>query len=1139
MPSESSSDVKFEIGHVLFIDIVGYSKLLINEQSEQIQKLKEIVRGTEQFRLAEAEGKLLRLPTGDGGALVFRTSPEAPVLCALEISKALRSYPELQVRMGIHSGPVNEVVDLNEQANIAGAGINIAQRVMDCGDAGHILVSKRVGDDLEQYQHWRSLLHELGECEVKHGVRISLLNLYSDEAGNPELPEKFRQVKKKGQTATAASDASVRHDEGLWLAVLPFKSSSDAEMQSFANGLGEDITTGLSRFGYLSVVASDSTARLKGEAGDERALGAKLGARYVLEGSIREGGPSIRVSAKLVDTHTGAQLWAETYNRDLQTSSIFAAQDDVAARIVATVADSYGVLVHSMRDAIRQKDDANLTPAEWQFQFFTYREQITPASHKALKSRLERLAQSDNRPSDLWACLAQIYVDEYAFGFPGNDETSLDRALAAARRGVELDRANQFAMVALAQTHFFRQDLAAFGPATERAMALNPLNTHALGILGLQIVHTGEFERGTAIVRRAMELNANHAGWMHFAPLWDHFHKGEYEQALECANRVDVPGLFWPFLVMASACGHLGRHAEAKAAVRDLLALDPEFAAHARSNVGTWHFASGLMDSILEGLRKAGLSIADNDSSDSPRRIAPVTSRAKSAETRVSGRSFPPSRLAWLGAVVLAAAGIVWWFAPQSGKQAVSSPSVSTSHAVDQKSIAVLPFVNLSADKNDEYLSDGMTEELLNVLTKVKGLRVPGRSASFAFKGKTEDNIFRKVGEQLHVNAVLEGSVRKAGDKLRITAQLINVADGFHLWSETYDGDMKDILAMQSDVAQRVVRALQVQLGVEEARALTKKPTENAEAYRLYLLGRYHFAKFTRIGWTNAIHYFEQALQVDPNYALAYCGLADTYGWAGGQTLPGREAWAKEKDLAQKALALDPNLAEAHLSLGVALFSALDLDASEKEVDRAVELNPNLALAYDQYGWTYMAGGRFDEAIAKEKKALELDSLNILFNTDLGFFLSWARRYDEAIVQLRKTLELDANNPLARQTLGWCMVWKGNLAGALAEFQNAATLDDLPWYKGSLGYAYAASGDRAKAEQILRDLDEMAKKQYVSPASRASVHLGLGEKAKALDWIEKAGEDRDPLLWWNADQLYDSVRNEPRFQAMMQKVGRR
>src|SRR5438105_15795933 len=177
MPFESSSHVKFDIGHVWFIDIVGYSKLLINEQGEQIQKLKEIVRGTEQFRLAEAEGKLLRLPTGDGGALVFRSSPEAPVLCALEISKELKNHPELHIRMGIHSGPVNEVVDLNEQANIAGAGINIAQRVMDCGDGGHILISKHVAEDLEQYPRWRPLLHDLGDCEIKHGQRISVVNL--------------------------------------------------------------------------------------------------------------------------------------------------------------------------------------------------------------------------------------------------------------------------------------------------------------------------------------------------------------------------------------------------------------------------------------------------------------------------------------------------------------------------------------------------------------------------------------------------------------------------------------------------------------------------------------------------------------------------------------------------------------------------------------------------------------------------------------------------------------------------------------------------------------------------------------------------------------------------------------------------
>src|SRR5262249_17579442 len=214
-------EIEFQIGHVLFIDIVGYSKLLISEQSEQLESLKGIVRGTEQFRLAEAEGKLLRLPTGDGGALVFRTTPEAPVKCALEISKELKNHPELRVRMGIHSGPVNEIKDLNAQANIAGAGINIAQHVMDCGDAGHILLSRHVAEDLEQYPRWRSLLHDLGECEVKHGVRMSVVNLYTDEVGNSEAPEKVQKTKEM-QAAQAIPEKSI--------AVLPFENlSSDKE----------------------------------------------------------------------------------------------------------------------------------------------------------------------------------------------------------------------------------------------------------------------------------------------------------------------------------------------------------------------------------------------------------------------------------------------------------------------------------------------------------------------------------------------------------------------------------------------------------------------------------------------------------------------------------------------------------------------------------------------------------------------------------------------------------------------------------------------------------------------------------------------------------------------------------------------
>src|ERR1700726_3259334 len=293
MASEVKKEIAFEIGHVLFIDIVGYSKLLINEQSEQIQKLKEIVRGTEQVRLAEAEGKLLRLPTGDGGALVFRDNPEAPVACAMEISKALKNHPDLRVRMGIHSGPVNEVTDLNEQANIAGAGINMAQRVMDCGDAGHILLSKRVADDLEQYGRWRPLLHDLGIREVKHGATLGIVNLYSDEIGNPETPKKFKgeEAGEKKPTAPILRKS---------IAVLPFENlSEDKANVYFADGIQEEILTRLSRIGDLKVISRTSTQRFKNTAEQIPDIAKQLGGATILEGSVRKAGDQVRVPVQL------------------------------------------------------------------------------------------------------------------------------------------------------------------------------------------------------------------------------------------------------------------------------------------------------------------------------------------------------------------------------------------------------------------------------------------------------------------------------------------------------------------------------------------------------------------------------------------------------------------------------------------------------------------------------------------------------------------------------------------------------------------------------------------------------------------------------------------------------------------------
>jgi serine/threonine protein kinase len=454
------------------------------------------------------------------------------------------------------------------------------------------------------------------------------------------------------------------------------------------------------------------------------------------------------------------------------------------------------------------------------------------------------------------------------------------------------------------------------------------------------------------------------------------------------------------------------------------------------------------------------------------------------------------------------------------------------------QSVAVLPFVNMSADKDNDYLSDGITEELLNSLTKVRGLRVPGRGSCFAFKGKSGEDVLKVIGEKLRVNAVLEGSVRKAGDRLRIAAQLVNVSDGFELWSDEYDRDLTNIFAIQSDIAERVASALKVQLGIGEAKALAKKPTQDTEAYRLYLLGRYHFAKVTQAGWSNSALYFNQAIQVDPKFALAYCGLADDYGFWGGFTMQGKQAWAKEKELAQHALELDPDLADAHLSLGIALASAFDWLGGEREMKRALELNPQLVLGLDQYAWLLALTGRLSDAVVEAKKAIELEPLSPLMKGDLALWYEFSRDYDDAITQARDALELDRGYAFAHTPLAFGMLWKGNIAGAISEFEEQQRIDNLPTTEAFVGYAYARSGNQAKAEAVLGNLEaEAARGRFVPAGAYANIYLGLGEKAKALDWLEKAYEEQDQICWYlKVDPIFDVVRNEPRFQALLRKL---
>jgi TolB-like protein/Flp pilus assembly protein TadD len=695
--SELNPDLRLEIAHVLFIDIVGSSKLLTNEQSELLRDLNQIVRSTEQVRSAEAAGKLTRLPTGDGMALAFFTTPDAPVRCASEISKALKNYPNLPLRMGVHSGPVDEVVDVNDRSNIAGAGITMAQRVMDCGDAGHILLSKRIADDLAQYGSWRPHLHDLGQCEVKHGAKIDIVNFYTDDIGNPAIPEKLR---KERETAVARSP----------------------------------------RFRSLRI-------------------------------------PALLAAALLL-------------------------------------------------------------------------------------------------------------------------------------------------------------------------------------VCGV----------------------------------WIFFH-----------------------------------------------------------------------------------------------------------------RNLPRSTI-----------------------------SIGT-----EKRIAVLPFKPLLPDNRDQILELGMADTLIAKLSNSRQIIVSSLNAVRKYGGLEQDS--SAAGRELQVSSVLEGNVQKVADRIRVTARLINVADGASLWAGTFDEKFTDVFAVQDAISQKVADALALRLSGEEKRRLTKRDTKNLEAYQLYLTGRYHHARLIPPEIRTAIGFYQQAIDLDPDYAPAYFGLAEANrSLAITSDVPSKDSLPQATAAARKALEIDDSLAEGHASLSFSLiWYEWDWVGGEREAKRAIALNPNSAYSHFALAHVLSDLGRHDEAIVEGARAVELDPVFFLFSALEGMFLHHARRDDEAIVRLEKTLQLDPTFWITHLTLGKVYIQQRKYPEAIAAFIKARDLSHGNSEAiASIGYAAALSGDKAKARAVLDELKGLSVQHYIPPFNVAMVYTGLGDQNEALSWLEKACEERDVRVTiLKVDPRWDSLRSNPRFIAILKRIG--
>ena len=461
-----------------------------------------------------------------------------------------------------------------------------------------------------------------------------------------------------------------------------------------------------------------------------------------------------------------------------------------------------------------------------------------------------------------------------------------------------------------------------------------------------------------------------------------------------------------------------------------------------------------------------------------------------------------------------------------------------TGSGSNDQSIAVLPFVDMSPAKDQEYFSDGMSEELLNLLAKIQGLKVISRTSSFSFKGKNLD--VRTIGDKLGVGNILEGSIRKSGNTIRITAQLIEVSKGTHLWSETYDREMKDVFALQDEISKMIVDILKIKLSGKQTDQLAGSFTKNPEAHEDYLKGRYHWNKRTDEDIKKAISYFEDAIRKDSNYAAAYSGLADTYLTLYDYELMSfDESTPKAKDAAQRALQINENLAEAHNSLAHINLHEWKWKSAEEGFQRAIALDPSYILAHHWYALCLTAIGKTNEAVTQMEKARELDPLSTRINADLGMAYLSAGKYDQAIAQEEKTLELNSKSSGARWIRGMAYQQKKMYEQAIIDYRSALELSPgNPNYLAALGHVYASSGNTTAAHNILDTLFVGNKKEPVSPFFFALVYAGLNDKEKALEWLQQAYVEKSgSVRYLKMEPRLQNLRNETRYVALMQKIG--
>jgi len=1006
----SSEEGRRKLAAILAADVAGYSRLMAADDRGTVAALKQ-AREVFRERIEARSGRLIDT-AGDSVLAEFPSVVEA-VECAVAVQERLAeinaSLPEdrrMLFRIGVNQGDVIEEAD----GTVYGGGVNVAARLEGLAEPGTIAVSARVYDDVEDRLDIGFV--DIGEHEVKNIAKpVRAYKVLPKGAQRPVSPTTHKQKLSPvhalaaalvvvvailgivvwqaqqddgggfGEVAVAPTGEAEEVDPVLALptgpsiAVLPFDNlSGDPEQEYFVDGLTEQIITELTYFEDLFVIARNSTFRYKGQSVDVREVGRDLGVKYVLEGSVRKAGNTIRGTAQLLDANTGGHLWADDYERALSADNIFALQDDISGQVVSVLGDAYGVISRARMSRATAQPTDSLDAFDCVLRARAYSNAFTPELHLAARNCLERAVEIAPDYVDAWTSLARIYLDQYWSGFnprPDDSRPLLDLALATAQKAVELGPDNSNAQYMLSRAHYFRHELPEFYTVADRAIGLNPNNAAVLAEVGLFTLYTGRWERGKALLDKALALNPYLPGVHYYGYSNYYYHRNEYEKALEAAVKLNLPGLYWTHIVFAEIYGQLGRNVEATQAVKELLRLYPGFNLDtAREEMRFWSFTGSHIEHRVEGLRKAGVP------------EAPA----------------PPSRPV----------------------------------------IAVLPFDNLSGDPEQEYFADGITEDIITRLAQYPDILVLGRNTTFQFKGQAVD--IPTIAEKLGADYVVEGSIRRGGDTVRVTAQLLGGESWGHIWAETYDRalDPASLFAVQDEITGAVASRLAGSYGViggAEAQRLSRQAPEHLSSYDCVLRVFEYIRNSNPANHDTARTCLLATLEAEPNYgdALAYLGELYMDEVNLGFNTTADSSMGRALEILKQAVSVDPMSGTARVRLAAALFYTDNPDGAVREAEEALRLSPNDVDVMSYAAWLFASAGAY--ARTEEMMA--------------------------NVTRLNPNYPLRSNWIMAKVHLG-----RGEYAEAIRRLE-MTQMEWFFWTTGALAASYCALGDLERGHQAL------------------------------------------------------------------------